>query len=207
MNIQGWFPLGLTGLISLYSKELSRVFSSTTVPWHSVFFVVQPSQNYMTTGKTVTLAIRTHLVPITCSRLPRAFLFSLLSAALVWSPWPLAIPGPLLPLCGCLVVMQALARLLAELAPSSSEAFFSLILFRYYYLSSSDLFWCFLIFFSSLQRFCEKCILNVTSLGGSKTSSRRRRWHPTPVLLPGKSHGWRSLVGMATMGCISPWDG
>ena len=24
---------------------------------------------------------------------------------------------------------------------------------------------------------------------------RRRRWHPTPVLLPGKSHGWRSVVG------------
>ena len=24
--------------------------------------------------------------------------------------------------------------------------------------------------------------------------SRRRQWHPTPVLLPGKSHGWRSLV-------------
>ena len=31
MNIQGWFPLGLTGLISLLSKRLSRVFSSTTV--------------------------------------------------------------------------------------------------------------------------------------------------------------------------------
>ena len=30
-------------------------------------------------------------------------------------------------------------------------------------------------------------------------SSRRRQWHPTPVLLPGKSHGWRSLVGR------SPW--
>ena len=29
MNIQGWFPLGLTGLISLLSKGLSRVFSST----------------------------------------------------------------------------------------------------------------------------------------------------------------------------------
>ena len=26
-------------------------------------------------------------------------------------------------------------------------------------------------------------------------SFRRRQWHPTPVLLPGKSHGWRSLVG------------
>ena len=31
MNIQGWFPLGLTGLIFLLSKEFSRVFSSTTV--------------------------------------------------------------------------------------------------------------------------------------------------------------------------------
>ena len=28
-----------------------------------------------------------------------------------------------------------------------------------------------------------------------------RQWHPTPVLLPGKSHGWRSLVG------CSPWGG
>ena len=28
---------------------------------------------------------------------------------------------------------------------------------------------------------------------------QRRQWHPTPVLLPGKSHGWRSLVG------CSPW--
>ena len=28
---------------------------------------------------------------------------------------------------------------------------------------------------------------------------RRRQWHPTPVLLPGKSHGWRSLVG------FNPW--
>ena len=31
-------------------------------------------------------------------------------------------------------------------------------------------------------------------MSGSVTN-RRRRWHPTPVLLPGKSHGWRSLVG------------
>ena len=33
------------------------------------------------------------------------------------------------------------------------------------------------------------------------TEYRRRQWHPTPVLLPGKSHGWRSLVG------CSPWGG
>ena len=42
MNIQGWFSLGLTGLISLLSKGLSRVFSSTTVSKHE-FFGIQPS--------------------------------------------------------------------------------------------------------------------------------------------------------------------
>ena len=30
---------------------------------------------------------------------------------------------------------------------------------------------------------------------------RRRQWHPTPVLLPGKSHGQRSLVGCSPWGC------
>ena len=44
-NIQGWFPLGLTGLISLQSKELLRVFSSTmlkaTILRCSAFFMVQ----------------------------------------------------------------------------------------------------------------------------------------------------------------------
>ena len=42
MNIQGWFPLGLTGLISLQSKGLSGVLSSTTV-WKHQFFGAQPS--------------------------------------------------------------------------------------------------------------------------------------------------------------------
>ena len=37
MNIQDWFPLGLTGWISLQSKGLSRVFSNTTVPKHQFF--------------------------------------------------------------------------------------------------------------------------------------------------------------------------
>ena len=37
MNIQGWFPLGWTGWISLQSKGLSRVFSYTTVQKHQFF--------------------------------------------------------------------------------------------------------------------------------------------------------------------------
>ena len=41
-SIQGWFPLGLTSLISLQSKGLSRVFSNTTVQKHQ-FFSAQPS--------------------------------------------------------------------------------------------------------------------------------------------------------------------
>ena len=34
-----------------------------------------------------------------------------------------------------------------------------------------------------------------------KQRRRRRQWHPTPVLLPGKSHGRRSLVGCSPWGC------
>ena len=37
VNIQDWFPLGLTGLISLLSKGLSRVFSNTTVQKYQFF--------------------------------------------------------------------------------------------------------------------------------------------------------------------------
>ena len=36
-------------------------------------------------------------------------------------------------------------------------------------------------------------------MGAGRDSKWRRQWHSTPVLLPGKSHGWRSLVG------CSPW--
>ena len=52
MNIQDWFPLELTGLISLVSKGLSRVFSSTTVQKHQ-FLGDQPflwSSSHIHTG-------------------------------------------------------------------------------------------------------------------------------------------------------------
>jgi len=42
INIQGWFPLELVGLISLLSKGLSRVFSRTTI-WKHQFFGTQTS--------------------------------------------------------------------------------------------------------------------------------------------------------------------
>ena len=63
MNIQGWFPWGLTSLISLQSKGLSRVFSNSTV-WKHKFFSAQPSlwsnsHLYMITGKTIALTLWT----------------------------------------------------------------------------------------------------------------------------------------------------
>ena len=42
VNIQGWFPLGLTSLISLLPRGLSKVFSSTAI-WKHQFFGTQPS--------------------------------------------------------------------------------------------------------------------------------------------------------------------
>ena len=59
MNIQSWFPLGLTGLSSLLPKGLSRVFSSTTIRKHQ-FFSAQTSLcpsliSIMITGKTIAL--------------------------------------------------------------------------------------------------------------------------------------------------------
>ena len=45
MNIQGWFPLGWTGWISLQSKGLSRVFSNTTLQKHQFFNTQLSSQS------------------------------------------------------------------------------------------------------------------------------------------------------------------
>ena len=42
INIQDWFPLGSTGLISLQSKGFTRIFSNTTV-WNHQFSSTQPS--------------------------------------------------------------------------------------------------------------------------------------------------------------------
>ena len=58
MNIQGWFSLELTGLISLLSRWLSRVLFSSITVWKHQFFSAQPSLRsnshiflYMTPGK------------------------------------------------------------------------------------------------------------------------------------------------------------
>ena len=77
VNIQGWFPLGLTDLISLLYRGFSGVFSSTTIQkhllWHSAFFMFQLSHPYMTTGKTIALTRWTFVSQVMC------LLFNMLS--------------------------------------------------------------------------------------------------------------------------------
>ena len=62
VNIQDWFPLGMTGLISLLSKGLSRVFSSTTKQKHQSFgaqlSLWSNSHPYITTGKIMALTVQ-----------------------------------------------------------------------------------------------------------------------------------------------------
>ena len=59
MNIQSWFPLGLTGLIALQSMGLKSLLqhhsSKAPILWCSAVFMVQLSLLYMTTGKTLAL--------------------------------------------------------------------------------------------------------------------------------------------------------
>ena len=58
MNIQGWFPWGLTGLISLQSEGISSLLQhnlKASILWCSTFSAVQLSHLYMTTGKTIAL--------------------------------------------------------------------------------------------------------------------------------------------------------
>jgi len=82
VNIQDWFPLGWTGLISLQSKGLSRVFSNTTVQKHQflgaqLLFIVQLSHPYMTTGKTIALTRWTFVSKVI------SLLFNMLSRFLI----------------------------------------------------------------------------------------------------------------------------
>ena len=74
-------PLGWTGWISLQSKGLSRVFSNhsskASILWHSTFFMVQFSQPYMTTGKTIALTRWTYVGKV------MSLLFNMLSRLVI----------------------------------------------------------------------------------------------------------------------------
>ena len=81
MTIQDWFPLRLTGWISLQLKGLSRVIQhhslKASILRPSAFFIVQLSHPYMTTGKTIALTRWTFVGKVT------SLLFSMLSRLVI----------------------------------------------------------------------------------------------------------------------------
>ena len=82
MNIQDWFPLGLTGMISLQSKGISRIFTSMAV-WKHQFLYTQPSlwsSSHIHTWlleKTIALTRQTYVSKV------MSLLFSMLSRFLI----------------------------------------------------------------------------------------------------------------------------
>ena len=92
MNIQDWFPLGLSGWISLQSKGLSRVFSNTTDQKQcSAFSIVQLSHPYMTTGKTIALTRQTFVgkvMSLLLNMLPRLVITFLPRSKHLLISWP-----------------------------------------------------------------------------------------------------------------------
>ena len=102
MNIQDWFPLGLTGLISLQSKGLSKSLlqhhsSKASILQHSAFLWSNSSHPYMTTGKTIALTRWTLVGKVMCllfnmfSRLVIAFLSRSKCLLISWLQSPSAV--------------------------------------------------------------------------------------------------------------------
>ena len=80
MNIQDWFPLGWTGVLAVQGtlKTLLQHHSSkASIVWCSAFFIVQLSQPYMTTGKTIALTRWTFVGKV------MSLLFNMLSSLVI----------------------------------------------------------------------------------------------------------------------------
>ena len=202
MSIQGWFPLRLTGLISLQSKGFSRVFSNTTV-WKHHFSWAQPSlwsNSHIRTLKSsseILSKINVLFFPLKWKLHPsmwdiwvRLRLFSMLFITfnfyyLYWSIVHL----------WCYVSFRCIPKWFSysysyiwekAMAPHSST-----VAQKIPWMEEP----------SGLQSMGSLRVRHdwVTSLSLSTFMHWRRKWHPTPVFLPGESHGRRSLVG------CSPW--
>ena len=127
--------------------------------------------------------------------------------------------GPLL--CNVIAGPPGFLRLLSAKLPSALDSPSSLSISNSMTrsccpLAAQNLFWgrqfikicqliaCLQMFYLESLHFKLKLVNNICDSGGKITAShgkkRRKRWHPTPVLLPGKSHGQRSLVGCSLWG-------
>ena len=210
MNIQDWFSLGLTDSISLQSRGLSRVFSNTIVQklQCSAFFMVQLSYPYMTTGKTIALTRWTIVGKV------MSLLFNMLSRLVI----------AFLPRSKRLLISWATQdrRVMVERSdtmwstgegngkPLQYSCLENPMNSMKRHKKDNSLGQAWYTETSNRQLYGKKWGFP----GGSDKESACRRpwffpwvekilwtreWLPTPVFLPGKLHGHRSLVG------YSPW--
>ena len=98
MNTQDSFPLGVTVLLTLQSKGVSKRHSSkASVLWHLAFFMVQLSHPYTTTGKFIALTIWTLVSEVMSllfnmlSRLVIAYLVRSMCLLISWLQSPFAV--------------------------------------------------------------------------------------------------------------------
>ena len=110
-NIQGWFPLGLTGLISVLPKGLSSLLLhhnlKASILQGSAFFRIQLSHSYMTTGKIIASTIWTFVGKVA------SLLFNTLSRFII----------AFLPRSKCLLTswLQSLSTVILELKKIKSK--------------------------------------------------------------------------------------
>ena len=113
MNIQDWFPLGLTFWISLQPKEYSRTYPSPQFRRVNSlvlsFLIVQLSHSYMTTGKTIALTRLTFVEKVL------SLLFNMLSRLVI----------AFLPRSKCLLIswLQSPSAVILELKKTKSPCF------------------------------------------------------------------------------------
>ena len=187
MNIQSWFSLGLTCLISLKSEGLSRVFSSITTLKHQ-FFGAQPS--LWSSGHSDWCEVIVVLICVSLIMSDVEHLFRCLLA-----------------ICVC-----SLDKCLLGLLPT----FWLGCLFLWYWAAwAAWVFWrlifCFICCYflplwgtyslvpQTVKNLPAMQVIRVWSLGWGSLPLRRE-WQPTLVFLPGKSHGQKSLVGYRPWG-------
>ena len=182
MNIQDWFPVGLTGLNFLQSKGLSRVFSNTTVQKHQ-FFDIQLSLWASLVAQRVKHlpAVQETWVLYLGQEGPLKKEMETHSSILAWKiPW---MEKP--------VRLQSMGSQRVRHDWATSLSLFFMVQLSHPHMTTGKTI--------ALTR--QSFVGKVMSLLFNMLSRlvRRRQWHPTPVLLPRKSHGQRSLVG------CSPW--
>ena len=196
--------LDLLAVHGTLKSLLQHHSSKALILWHSVFFMVQLSHSYLTTGKTIALTRQSFVSKV------MSLLFNMLSSLVITF-----LPRSKHLLISCLqspsaVILEPRKIKSVTVSIVSPSIFHEVMgpdamIFIFWMLSFKP------TFHSSLSPSLRgsvaqtvKClpVMRETQVRSwVRKIPWRKKWQPTPVLLSGKFHGWRSLVG------YSPWGG